>query len=230
MIIRIVSDGKNNPSHVDKLIVIEGLPEEWLFDRRKVVDDEGTEERLFLKAPWELDITDNIPEGIRFKFQPEPFTVWFETPMEIRPGTMVTNQKLEWIRWTNEGYGVRLNVQSNAGESMWQQIVDLMDRETPRHQKIPQAAIVGDKLNWHLTAAQVPHVKLTGSVADVPKEQIVKIEPKIAPRPDEYACQTCGDVFDRDRGRWMHERRKHGNKDAFIGKKVADYVKQTAVA
>jgi hypothetical protein len=220
MLIRLVSDGKNNAAHADKLICIEGLPDEWFFERRVVQDEKGEEKRAFLKNPWELDITANIPEGIRMKFQPQPFIAWFESPMELRPGVTLTTQEIPFIVWKREGYGLRINVTSNAGEAMWSQVMDLLDRETPRNQKIPQAAVVGDKLNWHLTSDQVPHVKLTGSELQIPDDQVVKIEMKQIPRPNEYACRECGDIFDKERGRWMHERRAHKVKEPFVREKV----------
>lgn len=220
MLIRVVSDGKNNAGHFDKMICIEGLPQEWFFDRRIVQNDSGEETMKFLKSPWELDITDNIPEGIRFKFQPEPFEVWFETPMELRPGVTMTSQEIPFLKWCKKGYGLRINVQSNAGEQMWAQVMELLDRETPRNQKIPQAAVVGDKLNWFLTSDKMPCVKLTGSEAEVPVEQVIKIEKKTEARPNEYPCRTCGDVFEKDRGRWMHERRAHKVKEPFLREKA----------
>jgi hypothetical protein len=221
ILIRLVSDSRNNPTGVDKLICIDGLPPEWLFDRRVVQDNEGEETMDFLKSPWELDITDNIPEGIRFKFQPEPFEVWFETPMEMRPGVTITTNEIPFLKWKKKGYGIRLNVTTNAGEQMWAQVMDLLDRETPRTQRVPQAAIVGDRSYWRLTSEQVPHVKLTGSEIEMPKEQVEKILEKPISRPDQYACRECGDIFGKERGRWMHERRAHKVKEPFVREKVA---------
>jgi len=221
MLIRLMSDGKNNSEHADKLIAIDGLPEEWIFDRRKDIDQSGNpDERLFLKDPWEVDVTENIPVDIRFKFQQEPITVWFESPMEIRPGTIQTSAKMEFVTFFKKAHGFRLNMQTNGGKQMWDQIYDLMDRETPRSQRIPEAAVVGNKIQWLLKVENVPHVKLTGSEIEIPKEQVVVIQPKPTPRPNEYPCRTCGDIFDKDRGRWMHERRKHGVKESFVPEKV----------
>lgn len=219
MLIRLISHAKNNPEHVDKMIWIDGLPEEWIFERREDTDEKGQpDERLFLKSPWEADITENIPEGIRYKFQPDPIEVWYETPQEIRPGTMVTDQKISWIRWIKKIHGVRLNIQSLQGEQMWKQIEDLLDRETPRNLRIPEPSIVGNKMYWTLTAETMPRVKLTGSEVEVPEEQVHVIQPKPEPRPNEFACQFCGDVFEKQRAKWMHERRKHGNKESFVSK------------
>lgn len=221
-LIRIISDGENNSEHRDKMIFIDGIPEEWMFEKRTGQDEKGRDDtRLFLKEPWELDITDNIPEGIRNKFQPEPMKVWFETPQEIMPGTYQAPTERNWIRWIREGYGLRINLQHNSGRKMWDQIVGLLDRETPRNERIPQAAIVGDKFQWTLQPSQVPTVRLTGTRTEVPKEQVQIIEPKPVPRPNQYPCRTCGDVFDKERGRWMHERKKHGVKEAFLSRKVA---------
>jgi hypothetical protein len=221
-LIRLMSDGKNNPEHADKMIAIDGLPEEWFFDCRKDHDDKGApDQRLFLRDPWEVDITENIPEGIRAKFCPLPIQVWFETPMEIRPGTYQSAPAMEWIRYMKTAYGFRLNVQTNAGRAMWDQILDLLDRETPRSQRIPEPAVVGNKIQWTLQTDKVPFAKLTGTVAIVPPEQIVIPEIKPVARPDQYACRTCGNVFDKERGRWMHERKSHGIKDSFVKEKVA---------
>lgn len=217
MLLRLISDGTNNPAHYDKMIAIDGLPEEWIFDRRVDKDDKGeTDTRLFLKSPWEIDVTENIPEGIRNKFQEEPMEVWMETPQEIRPGTYQAAQEIGFIRWYRDAYGMRLNIQTNAGRQMWDQIIDLMDRETPRSQRVPMPAVVGDKFQWTLQPSQVPYVKLTGDKIIVPKEQIKEVPTPIEARPNQFPCRTCGDVFDKERGRWMHERKKHGIKDAFI--------------
>lgn len=216
MLIRLMSDGKNNPEHADKLISIEGLPEEWIFDRRKDFDERGNQdERLFLKAPWEVDVTDNLPEDIRSKFAKEPYVVWFESPQEIKPGTY-SSPEMCWIRWFQNVYGFRLNLQTNHGIAMWDQIVSLLDRETPRSQRIPEAAVVGNKLAWTLRASQVPHVKLSNAVEQPKPSEIISPAAKPIARPDQYPCRICGDVFDRERGRWMHERRKHAVKDPFI--------------
>lgn len=222
MLIRLMSDFTKNPSHYDKLIAIDGLPEEWIFWRKKMDGPDGQpEDRLFLKLPWEIDPSDNIPDDIKMKFQAEPMTVWFETPQEIRPGTFGT-QELGWVRWIEKAYGLRLNLQTNQGKAMWDQILDLLDRETPRSQRIPEAAIVGDKMQWLLKAANVPYVKLTGGIMEVPADQAKPIPPPPPiPRPNEFACRNCGDVFDKERGRWMHERRKHGVKDPFIPERKA---------
>lgn len=217
MLIRLMSDGTKNPGHYDKMIAIDGLPEEWIFNRRVDKDDKGRDDaRLFLKDPWELDVTDNIPEGIRMKFQESPFEVWFETPQELRPGTFAPPSEIGFIRWMKKAYGLRLNLQTNGGKQMWDQIVDLLDRETPRSQRIPEAAVVGDRMQWTLQPSQVPYVKLTGTVAQVPQEQVQIIQPKKEARPNEYSCRHCNDIFDKERGRWMHERRKHNVKDPFL--------------
>ncbi len=160
-------------------------------------------------------MTANTPQDIRSKFQPTPMEIWFKTPKEIRPGTY-TSTDMVWINWKQDVYVLRLNMQSNQGEQMWNQITDLLDRETPRSQRIPEPAVVGNRVQWTLTVDKVPHVKLTGSQIEVPKEQVVPVPPKVEARPDEFPCRQCGEVFDRERGRWMHERRRHGIKDSFI--------------
>lgn len=221
MLIRLVSHGDKNAEHIDKMIAIDGLPDEWIFDRRRDVDDKGNpDERLFLRDPWKMDVTENIPYDIRGKFQPEPWVFWFETPHEPRPG-VTQSVDMPFIRWMRKCHGLVLNYQTNQGQQMWAQIVDLLDRETPRTQRIPEPRIVGTRQMWTLSADQVPYVKLTGSQAEVPVQQIVKVEEKVMPRPNEYPCRTCGDIFDRERGRWMHERRKHAVKDPFIPERKA---------
>lgn len=227
MIIRLMSHSKDNAEHIDKLIVIDGLPEEWVFERREETDEKGEKDtRLFLKHPWEDDVTENLPEGIRLKFQPEPIEVWYETPMEIRPGTYTAQDKIGWVRWLKKIYGFRLNLQTNQGQQMWDQIVDLLDRETPRSQRIPEPAVVGTKIIWTLEASKVPYVKLTGTLEVPAKETssvavsvppvVIEPEPIKEARPDEYSCHHCGEIFDKERGRYMHERRKHGAKGSFI--------------
>src|SRR5690349_17990149 len=93
LLIRLVSHWEKNPNHVDKLIHIDGLPREWIFN-----DLDG---KAFLKDPWQVDITANIPLDIRVKFQPEPFEVWFRTIDEIRPGTTYSGQQ-KWVEDNHE--------------------------------------------------------------------------------------------------------------------------------
>jgi hypothetical protein len=147
MLIRLVSHPEGNSDHIDKMIYIEGLPDKMFYhfiDGKKYLN----------QPPWRVDEDERVPEGIRRVFFKHPTTVWFQLPKDPTfPGQKDTEYSLE-------ANCLVIDYQTAQGEQLWKQIEALLDRETPRDQDIPEPAVVGDKLNWTLEAADVPSVVL----------------------------------------------------------------------
>src|SRR3982750_4961633 len=188
MLILLVSHHKENQHHIDKLINIEGLPQEWFF-----YEKEG---RKYIKGPWEIAPTTNLPPDIRTHFQPQPMKICSETPMEFRVGDQP--QAPRWITQEHDAYALRIDYQNGPGHDMWEQVEEILDRETPRHLKVPKPAKVGDRQTWKLQASEVPSVRLNGA-----EPVIVPGSPPVA-RPNELVCDQCQATFEKDRALWMH--------------------------
>ena len=168
MLIRLVSHPEGNSDHIDKMIYIEGLPDKMFYhfiDGKKYLN----------QPPWRVDEDERIPEGIRRVFFKHPTTVWFQLPKDP------TFQGQKDTEYSVEANCLVIDYQTAQGEQLWKQIEALLDRETPRDQDIPEPAVVGDKLNWTLEAADVPSVVLEKRE---PKPLILPTEPVVqAPAP-----------------------------------------------
>lgn len=205
MLIRLVSHPEKNSDHIDKLIYIEGLPESMIY---RVKDG-----KKFLKEPWQVDNDENMPNRIQNVFFKNPVEVWFELPKDPTfPGQQNTEYRVE-------ANCFKIDYQTRQGEEMWKQIEKLLDRETPRDMEIPKPAVVGDRRDWFLEAADVPSVVLEGK-ASSPKhiEDTPVVEKSVGadivpPKEKKVIkmvkCGKCGKELN-ERGLLIHTTRIHG--------------------
>jgi len=217
MLIRICSHfHKQNTHGIDELIRIEGLPEDFIFRR--------SGNKLFLKAPWERDIDANIPKEIREHCTPVDITE--NLPREKNEATGEWQEPSDTIRIL----GVKLNLDSTPGMETWKQLQRILDRDTPRDQKVPVPAVVAPNMTdpFYLEAKDIPVVILRQEVrapviitettvtSAVPVPEMT-IEVASEPKPDKFECGVCHKKFDAQRGLWMHERKtRHKVKEPVV--------------
>lgn len=228
MLIRLCGHFLNNPNHIDKLISIKGLPEEWFFKASK----HGGKE---LVKPWEPDVEANIPQSIRHLCEPEEITLVFPP---IEKGREAVIEKTTIL-------GVRFNFMSQPGQELWEKIERYLERMTPRDERIPQPVIVAPN---HLSQFD-PHASrktVRGSVeffkADIPNVDLRRPEPIFVPAPTVvvqapvvatapaapqqvvvpppatvYACEECQKPFDKEQGLRMHKMKSHPKQAVAVG-------------
>lgn len=209
MLIRVISHfHKKNTHGIDELIRIDGLPDDFMFRR--------SNGKVYLKAPWERDIDANIPVVIREHCTPMDITE--NLPREKNEATGLWQEPTDTIRIL----GVRLNLDITPGMEAWKKLQRILDRDTPRDQKVPEPAVVAPNMTdpFFLEAKDIPVVILrqeivaplfqqTVTVSTIPTPEI-KMEVKVeepAPPPQMFECGVCHKEFSAQRGLWMHERK-----------------------
>ena len=212
MLIRLVSHFKNNPKHIDKLIAIKGLPEEWLF--RELPDGEGKE----LIRPWTCDIDKNIPQDIRPFCEPTYVTLKY-SPLE-RGAKAVTERK--------QILGVCLDFMTEPGRELWEKIERYLEGTIPRTERVPEPVVCA-KDEHSAFETYAPKRSSTGSVylepAQVPEIDLTlyKVAPPVVAPPslpakplsqvqqqaDDLSCDECHKVFSKQRAVWMHKMKAH---------------------
>lgn len=165
MLIRITQHYPNNPSHIDKLIAIKGLPEDWLFRTSRF----GGKELVY---PWEPDVEENIPEHIRHLCEPTEITQVFP-PIEKGRDYVVDKKTI---------LGLKFSYMTEPGQVLWDKIERYLDRMTPRDQKVPQPVLVApnhkDNFNPHAVRKTVRgSLELYKSEIPVVDLRTVKEEP-----------------------------------------------------
>jgi hypothetical protein len=204
MLIRICSHfHKQNNHGIDELIRIDGLPDDLIFRR-----EEG---KVFLRVPFEKDIDANIPKEIREHCTPIDITE--NLPREKNEATGQWQTPSDTIRIL----GVKLDLDSTPGMETWKKLQRILERDTPRDQKVPSPAVVAPDMTspFFLEAKDIPVVVLrqevvqpqivTHTVVTVPVE-VPKMEIKTE-EPHKFECGVCHKNFGQQRGLWMHERK-----------------------
>ena len=216
MLLRIVSHfHKQNTHGIDELIRIEGLPDDFMFRR--------SGGKVFLKLPWERDIDANIPKEIREHCTPIDITE--NLPREKNESTGQWQEPCDTVRIL----GVKLNLDSTPGMETWKQLQRILDRDTPRDQKVPAPAVVAPDMTapFFLEAKDIPVVILrkeiispvveTKTTVTAPVE-VPKMELKVEESPVQmFECGVCHKEFSAQRGLWMHERKtRHKVKEPVV--------------
>lgn len=124
MLIRLAGHFINNPNHIDKLICIKGLPEEWVFRKTK----HGKE----LMPPWQPDVDANIPKDIRELCEPTEITVVFP-PIEKGRDSVIEQRTI---------LGLKFEFMTEPGRELWEKIERYMEKMTPRDLRVPEPALV----------------------------------------------------------------------------------------
>lgn len=210
-LIRLVSHHVNNPTMIDKLIFIEGLPDDMFFAKAKgkhvldEFDNEGKMKEEFIsvetvKEPWEADVEANYPKEILAKFGIDR-EIYTKIDRNVVGPSKVRAFKIDY--------------QTGPGEDMWKHIERILDRETPRDRKIPVPAIVGDRRDWQLDVDDVPAVTLAPTATPIP---VVPPPPLIvAGKHDQvkqvFNCELCTrEPFISKQALRMHNMKKHPEK------------------
>lgn len=216
MLIRIAGHFLMNPQHIDKLICIKGLPDDWMFVER-------ADGRKQLKAPWEPDIDANIPAHVRPICEPMKIVQYFSPTEKGKEG--ITDERTI--------LGVKINFMTEPGRAMWTKVQRYMDASIPRDQQIPEPVLVAkDQRSPFETFT--PRKRVTGGLelepSDVPVVDLNKpvpaarplLEPQAAPSqqkvspPSEskppaavFKCEHCEYTSEKERGVRMHSMKRH---------------------
>ena len=124
MLIKLAGHYPNNPNHIDKLISIKGLPEEWIFRDGPL----GKE----LVKPWIPDDDINIPKEIRHLCEPTDIVISY-SPVAKGEKSVIDNKTI---------LGIKLDFGTEPGREMWEKIERFMDKMTPRDMKIPEPVMM----------------------------------------------------------------------------------------
>ena len=127
VLIRLCGHFKDNPNHIDKLIFINGLPEDWFF--RKSIRNPGGKE---LVRPWEAEIDVNVPRDLKPLCEEHEVTYVFP-PVEKGGSYTVDVRKI---------IGLKFDYMSEPGQVLWEKIERYLDSMTPRDQKVPEPVLV----------------------------------------------------------------------------------------
>ncbi len=218
MLIRLCGHHIDNPNHIDKLICIKGLPDEFFFR----VTKHGKE----LIRPWEPDVEANIPKEIRHLCDPFEITQVFP-PIEKGKESVIDKTTV---------LGLRFNFISEAGETMWERIERYLERSVARDQMIPKPVIVApnqkslfdphearrsSRGSLELRKAEIPVIDVSRPEPVAPpiitvQAPIVTAAAAPAPAvvvtheaaPFTFRCEPCGKDFN-ERGLRMHNMKKH---------------------
>lgn len=219
MLIRLAGHFVDNPNHIDKLICIKGLPDEWFFKMTK----HGRE----LIRPWVPDVEENIPKDIRHLCDPVEIVQAFPPIEKGKEGIV---DKLVVI-------GLKMDYMTEAGQTMWEKIERYLERAVPRDQMIQKPVLVAPNQkslfdphearrstrgSLEMRKSEIPVIDLR---APEPPP-IITVQPPIAnavvnPAPvvavthqasPMLRCEPCNKEFN-ERGLRMHNMKKHPSKE-----------------
>lgn len=211
MLIRLAGHFINNPNHIDKLISIKGLPEEWMF--RKTVN--GIE----LAPPWQPDIEANIPLHIRHLCEPRDVTFSFPPIEKGRQGVVETRKVI----------GLKLDFMTGPGSEMWEKVERYLDKMTPRDQKVPEPVLVAPNQksefsphygrrtvrgSLELVPADIPEVDLRENLTPppAPPEEPHSVVTTTLVDDKPFMCGECGAGF-KSKGMFVIHKNKHTAKN-----------------
>lgn len=196
MLIKLAGHFIDNPQHIDKMIIINGLPEEWIFRPSRFGGKE-------LVKPWEPDIEENIPKSILPLCEEHEIVISY-SPIE-KGKESVVDKKIT--------HGLRIDFSREPGQELWSKIERYLDRMTPRDQKVPKPVLYAPNhrsdFNPHeavrtvrgsleLRSSEIPVVNLIQENKKSSIEQVIKQveeEPKKI-EPTIYTCKKCGLKFE----------------------------------
>lgn len=210
MLIRLVNHSPSNKYHVDKMIRVEGIPESILFYKRNG--------KLFLKAPWTIDVTENIPRDVIAMHQPSPIVFHVHTASPEK-GMPAMDEEVT-------GYALSLDYQSGNCADIWDQIERLIELDTPRGERIPKPVVVAPDIDndhrnkgWSIRAEDIPVVWLKGlslSPSAPPPDKSPFENPPVPQTLEEFPCD-CGRSFRQKQGLVMHRRKTGHGKPVAVG-------------
>lgn len=209
MLIRLLTHHVNNPHLIDKLIIIKGLPKDWIF--RKVPQGDQ------LLRPWEADVDRNIPKDIQAITDPITFVQYFQN---IRHH----DRNYEGFWDERKVYALRLDYAYGPGREMWEQIVDYIDRTLPRGEKMPDPVLVAKDQHspfethmarrsrsgsgLELVPMDVPIIDLNKYIT-VPAPTVTVSAAVLVPEFKETFICECGKEFVKKQALRMHKMKAH---------------------
>lgn len=221
MLIRLCGHFIDNPNHIDKLICIKGLPDDWFFKTTK----HGKE----LIRPWVPDIEENIPKDIRHLCDPVEVTQVFPPIEKGKEGVI---DKFTVI-------GLKFDYMTEAGQTTWEKIERYLERMVPRDQMVLKPVLVApnqkslfdphearrtNRGSLELRKSDIPVIDLrapepipiaqpaitvqapvvTAAVNPAPAITFSAPAKMIVPR-----CDACSKEFGNERGLRMHNMKRH---------------------
>lgn len=127
MLIRLANHALLNPHMIDKLIVIRGLPHDWVFK----TTPQGEE----LLPPWVPDVDANIPAQIRHLCTPIKYCRWYQ---DVRHYDRTYNGF-----WDNRTcWGLILDFNYGPAYTLWNKIVEHIEGTIPRTERMPRPVLV----------------------------------------------------------------------------------------
>lgn len=221
MLIRIAAHPRNNPRLIDKLVVIKGIPYEWIFKKVEQGDQ--------LLKPWEPDVDANIPPSIRHLATPINYVQWFPD--------INTDKRVYGGFWDKRiALGLKLDYSYGPGRDMWEKIEELIDRSLSRFEKMPEPVITAkdqhSPFETFLVKKSTKGTELISSeipVVDLRRETdtVTLVTPKQEPapqivlsKPSEEGTQAimlpceCGKSFLKERALRMHKMKAHPKEKA----------------
>lgn len=216
MLIRLLTHHVNNPHLIDKLIIIKGLPKDWIFKKVPQGDQ--------LLRPWEADVDRNIPKDVQAQTEPVKFVQYFQN---IRHHDR--NYEGFWDERTV--FGLRLDYAYGPGREMWEKIVDYIDASLPRGEKMPDPVLVAKDQHspfethmarrsrsgsgLELVPADVPVIDLNKYIiAPTPTVTVTVATTAVIPEFKEtvsqetFSCE-CGKSFEKKQALRMHKMKAH---------------------
>lgn len=227
MLIRIAAHYIDNPHHIDKMICIKGLPEDWIFKPSK---HGGVE----LLPPWQPDVEENIPTHIRHLCDPREVTFVFPS-MEQRGQFHVDKRTV---------IGLKFDYMTQAGQDLWDKIERFLETAVPRDQRIPKPVVVAASIRTgfdphmarrsvrgglEFVRADIPVIDVrvatpiappAATVSSTPAEAtkvVVQQKPPVAEKKVEpvenLPCDECPKVFTKPKALKMHKIVAHKKKE-----------------
>jgi len=216
MLIRLVGHFRHNPKHIDKLISIKGLPEEWMFR-------EGAEGKELIR-PWAADVDKNIPIDIR-QFCEPTYITFRHPPIERGAKEFIERKQI---------LGIVLDYMTEPGRELWEKIERFMEGTIPRTEQVPQPVVCAKDEHSPFETyapkrlstgslvfepAQVPDVDLrpyiaakqpvSVTIASTLPAKFVQQEEQKKVTEEKFSCEACDKVFTKPKALTMHKMKAH---------------------
>lgn len=208
MLIRLANNSFMNPHLIDKLIVIRGLPHDWIFKTTA----QGEE----LLPPWIPDVDANIPHHIRHLCEPIKYCKWYQ---DVRHYDRVYNGFWD----SRTCWGLILDFNFGPAQTMWNRITEYIEGTIPRTERMPQPVLVAkdqkSEFSPHLARRDGQgHLELMPSEIPVIDLEVYKItrtptvtvastpEPQIEMKTEVFLkCEICDQEFKNAHGLKIHK-------------------------
>jgi hypothetical protein len=163
-LVRLCGHFVDNPNHIDKLICIKGLPENFFFRPCRLGGKE-------LVPPWKPDVESTIPQSIRHLCEEQEIKIIY-SPIEKGKEPVVDTVKI---------IGLRLDFGTEPGQEMWAKIERYLEKSVSRDQAVPKPVLCApnqkSEFNPH-EARRTVRGSLEFRPAEIP---VIDLRPTLAP-------------------------------------------------